>query len=70
MATKPKAAGPATKGLKVISRREGGFRRAGRHWSAEGETVSLSDLTVDQVEAITNEPQLVVVEVDITPAAQ
>ena len=66
MATaKKNAAGPATKGLKIVSRREGGFRRGGRFFSFEGETVPLSDLSKDEVELIKSEPQLVVVEVDI-----
>ena len=66
MATAKKtAAGPATKGLKIVSRREGGFRRGGRHFSAEGETVPLSELSPEEVEQIKGEPQLVVVEVDI-----
>lgn len=65
MAAKPKAAGPATKGLKVVSRPAAGFRRAGMHFSAEGTTVPLSDLTQEQVDLLKAEPQLVVVEVDI-----
>lgn len=65
MASKPKAAGPATQGLRIVSRPAGGFRRAGINFSAEGSTVPLSELTADQVEAIKAEPQLVVVDVDI-----
>lgn len=66
MATaKPKAAGPATKGLKIVSRPAGGFRRAGLAFSAEGSTHALSDLTQEQVDLLKAEPQLVVVEVDI-----
>lgn len=69
MATsKNKAAGPADKGLRVVARPQGGFRRAGFHFSAEGITLPLSDLTPDQVEQLHSEPQLVVVEVDIAPA--
>lgn len=69
MATSKKnAAGPASKGLKIISRREGGFRRGGRFFSFEGETVSLSELSREEVELIKAEPQLVVVEVDIAEA--
>ena len=66
MATKPRAAGPDTNGLEVISKRDG-FRRAGREWS--GSTiVPLSELTPDQVEALQAEPLLIVREVDIEPA--
>lgn len=69
MATsKKQAAGPADKGLRVVARPQGGFRRAGFHFSAEGITLPLSDLTADQVEQLREEPQLVVVDVDIEPA--
>lgn len=68
MATRKAAAGPANKGLKIVSRREGGFRRGGRFFSFEGETVPLSELTKEEVELIKAEPQLVVVEVDIAEA--
>lgn len=68
--TKPKSAGPATKGLKVVSRRESGFRRCGRNFSAEGTVVPLSELTDEEVETLKAERALVVVEVDIeAPAA-
>lgn len=67
MATKnPKAAGPATKGLRIVARSDKGFRRCGRAFSAEGTTLALSELTEDEVEALKGEAQLVVVEVDIT----
>lgn len=65
----PKAAGPATQGLRIVSRRDGGFRRAGRHFNAEGTTVPLSELTADDVEQLRSEPQLVVVDVEIDAAA-
>ena len=65
MATKKTAAGPATKGLKIVARQKGGFRRAGRHFSFEGETVPLSELSQEEVDQLKAEPQLVVVEVDI-----
>lgn len=68
MASKPKAAGPADKGIRVVARPQGGFRRAGLHFSSEGTTLALSDLTADQLEALRAETQLVVVDVDI-PAA-
>lgn len=65
----PGKAGPATKGLKVASAVEG-FRRAGRAWGREPQVVPLSELTADQVEALKAEPNLVVVDVDIEPAAE
>ena len=65
MAHKPKPAGPADKGIRVVSRPQGGFRRAGMHFSAEGTTLALSDLTAEQVQALRDESQLVVVDVDI-----
>lgn len=64
MATKKTAAGPADKGLEVISKKDG-FRRAGREWSGT-QTVSLAELTNDQVDALMNEPMLVVREVELT----
>lgn len=66
---KTKAAGPATKGLRVVARREV-FRRAGRVFTAEATTIPLSELSDDDVDALKAEPQLVVSEVDIEPAAQ
>lgn len=65
-ANKTKAAGPANKGLEVISKKDG-FRRAGREWSGTT-TVPLSELSTDDVESLQNEPLLVVREVDIKPA--
>ena len=65
---KDKSAGPADNGLRVVARPQGGFRRAGYHFSAEGVTLPLSELTDDQVEQLRGEPQLVVVDVDIAPA--
>lgn len=66
MATKKQApAGPANKGLKIVSRAEGGFRRAGRFFPFEGITIPLSDLTEDEVALLRSEMQLVVVDVDI-----
>jgi len=62
--TKPTTAGPATKGLKVVSAIEG-FRRGGRAFGREATVVPLSELTAEQLEAITSEPNLAVVEVDI-----
>lgn len=62
-----KAAGPATKGLRVATKRDG-FRRAGIEFT--GTTVlPLSELSEEQVEAIKAEPMLVVDEVDVEAAA-
>lgn len=70
MATQRKStpAGPATRGLKVVARSAIGFCRAGRQFGPEATIVPLSELTPDQVEAITNEPMLVAHEVDIEPS--
>lgn len=68
MATKnPKAAGPATKGLRIVARSDKGFRRCGRAFGPEGTTLPLSELTEDEVATLKDEAQLVVVEVDIEP---
>lgn len=68
MATKQthKPAGAPTKGLKVISAREG-FRRGGHAFGKEPRVVALSELTPEQAEAIREEPMLAVAEVDIEP---
>jgi len=60
-----RAAGPADKGLKIVSRSLQGFRRCGREWTAEGTTVPLSELSEDEVAQLRAEPQLVVVDVEI-----
>lgn len=66
MATaKKQAAGPATKGLRIVSRSEQGFRRCGRHFGPDGTTVPLSELTEAEVSVLQGERQLIVVEVDI-----
>ena len=63
-ANKTKSAGPATRGLRVTTKRDG-FRRAGIGWTGTT-TVPLSDLTADQVEAIKGETVMLIVdEVDI-----
>jgi hypothetical protein len=62
-----KPAVPATRGLKVIAKRDG-FRRAGREWVGTT-TVPLSELTKEQADALKAETlMLVVEEVDIKPA--
>lgn len=57
-------AGPADKGLHVIPK-IAGFRRGGFAWPAEGKTVPLDQLTVEQAEQITGESNLVTQVVDI-----
>jgi hypothetical protein len=65
MATsKNQSAGPKNKGLRVVAKR-GSFYRAGLQFGSEPRTIALADLTPEQVEAITGEPMLVAVEVDI-----
>ncbi|MDP3165125.1 MAG: hypothetical protein Q8N06_06680 [Hydrogenophaga sp.] len=66
---KGKAAGPATKGLKVVSR-PASFRRGGQSFTGEARVVPLSDLTEEQAEQIKNDANLVVQEVDIEPPAE
>lgn len=71
MATKnqSRAAGPATRGLKVTAR-PASFRRGGHTFSGEAKTIALSELSAEQVEQITTDPNLVVQEVDIEPPAE
>ena len=69
MATKPKAAGLATKGLTITSRPKS-FCRAGRQFTGEPTTIPLSELTDDQFKALNGEPMLVVQEVDIDPTPE
>lgn len=63
-ANKSKAAGPATKGLKVVSR-PASFRRGGHTFTAEPKTIALDQLTEEQAEQIKTDMNLVVQEVDI-----
>ena len=65
---KAQAAGKATEGLEVISRVEG-FRRGGRAWSTAVTVVSLANLSVEELEAIEAEPQLITHRVDMPEAA-
>jgi hypothetical protein len=68
-ANKTKAAGPATRGLRVTTKRDG-FRRAGIEWNGTT-TVPLSELSADQAEAIKAETTMLIVdEVDIEPKAK
>lgn len=68
-AAKSKAAGPATKGLKVVSR-PASFRRGGHTFTAEPTVIPLDQLTEEQLEQITGDKNLVVQEVDIEPPAE
>lgn len=68
-AAKSKAAGPATKGLKVVSR-PASFRRGGHTFTADPTVIPLDKLTEEQVEQITGDKNLVVQEVDIEPPAE
>ncbi|MGC4076865.1 MAG: HI1506-related protein [Rubrivivax sp.] len=54
------------KALRVVSRKEG-FRRAGRAFGAEPVEIPLSDLKKPEIEALKDEPMLVVTEVEIEP---
>ena len=67
MATKkPTAnpAGPATKGLQVVSR-PASRMRCGRQFTGEPTTIALSELSADEVQRFKDDPELVVTEVDI-----
>lgn len=65
----PKAAGPATKGIKVIAR-AATFRRAGFVFGAEPVVIPLAGLTDEQVEQLRTEPLLVCQDVDIEVPAE
>ncbi len=52
-----KAGEPIARRLIVSSKAEG-FRRAGRAWSKNAETVSVDDFTAEQIEALLAEPML------------
>ncbi|MBK1614993.1 hypothetical protein CKO44_16105 [Rubrivivax gelatinosus] len=54
------------KGLRIVSRKEG-FRRAGRAFGAEPVEIPLSDLKKAEIEALKDEPMLVVTETEIEP---
>jgi hypothetical protein len=68
MATaKNKSAGDASKGIKVVSRPPI-FRRAGREFTATPTIIALSDISLEHLEMIRAETNLVVVDVDIETA--
>lgn len=66
---KGKAAGPATKGLKVTSR-PASFRRGGYTFTGEARVIPLSDLTEEQAVQIVEDTNLVTQLVDIEPLAE
>lgn len=69
MATKKtQTAGPAGRGLKVICATEG-FRRAGRVFGRDAVTIPLDELSPEEHKAITDEPKLACVEVDLADEA-
>ncbi len=55
-------ANPVVSALKIASKVEG-FRRAGRPWSREQQTVSIDEFSQEQIEALLSEPMLEVVVV-------
>ena len=68
-AKKSKQAGSADKGLKVTAR-PASFRRGGFTFTGEARVIALSELTEEQMDQITSDPNLVCQTVDIEPAAQ
>lgn len=57
-----KSGEPIAKALKIASKVEG-FRRAGRPWSREQQTVPVDEFSLEQIEALLSEPMLEVVVV-------
>lgn len=53
---------PVAKAL-IVSAKAEGFRRAGRRWTVEAQTVDIADFSQAQVEALLGEPMLDVVVV-------
>lgn len=47
----------------VVSAKADGFRRSGRRWTVEAQTVDIDEFSADQVEALLAEPMLDVVVV-------
>lgn len=68
-----KTAGPADKGLRVVSR-SASFRRAGYQFGPEPREIAFSDMTSEQADLIREEGRpggmLVVTEIDIKPAEE
>lgn len=46
-----------------VKARRDGFRRAGRAWPAAGVELDIADLSEEQLEAISNEPMLIVMPI-------
>ena len=57
-----KASEPVATALIIASKVEG-FRRAGRPWSREQQTVSIDEFSLEQIEALLAEPMLEIVVV-------
>lgn len=64
-----KPAGPSTKGIEVVSKREN-FFRAGIQFGHEHKRIALDTLTQDQLDEIRNERMLIVRDIDIDPAQE
>ena len=47
----------------IVSAKAEGFRRAGRRWTVEAQTVDIVDFSQEQIEALLSEPMLDVVVV-------
>ena len=62
---KHKPAGPATKGLQIVSR-PATFMRCGRQFTADPTVIPLAELTAEEVGRLAGEPMLVVSEVEIS----
>ncbi len=52
-------------GLRIRAVPENGFCRSGRRWSREAQDVPQSEFTKAQIKALREEPNLVVVDVEI-----
>jgi hypothetical protein len=63
------AAGPADRGLQIVSR-PASFWRCGRQFSAEPTVIALSELSEDEVATLKAEPMLAVAEVAIGPVKE
>ena len=72
MASKPKPAGPATRGLEVTAKRPS-FYRGGQHFTHEARVLALDSLTHEQAAQILAEGEkggmLIVREVEIAAEA-
>lgn len=61
---KPQITAGKVAGLRVTAR-QAGFRRAGRAWSTDPTDVPESDFTDDQIDALLDDPMLIVEEIEI-----